>query len=358
MFDKRSSTPPKNGRRVVELSELTTRELVALAQTGDLEAFDPLYRRYAEPVLRNAIVRAGGDRQWGEDLASEVWATALAQIGQWQGRTDDLDADPEDDFRRWLFGITRCLVANTYARRRREVTAAPEGGWESAAPLVMAAEPDSPGRSPVKVELLASLLRAVDELCERQREVVKLALDGLSNAEIAQKTGMTLAQVHSTWTTAQITLRRRLIDPMKHADPAQLRAAARMLPGVQRTVAMLRLDGFRDGEIAQRTGIDYRRVRDAWDRAKDGIRRRLAEAGTVDVDEERAARRAAAAERDRDRLREIALSFPSTQRRVALLRLDGKLWREIDAALGIKHGSAESVWRQLQPKFALALTAA
>jgi len=91
MHVKRNSTLPKNGRSATDLSELSTSELVALAQAGDREAFDPLYRRFADRLLGYVITRTRGDRALAEDITSEVWVRVIAYAESWQDRDGDAD---------------------------------------------------------------------------------------------------------------------------------------------------------------------------------------------------------------------------------------------------------------------------
>lgn len=89
--------------------------LVALAQTGDREAFGQLYDLYVDTVFRYVLVRVG-DRQLAEDLTAETFIRALRRIDgfTWQGR----------DLAAWLVTIARNLVADHVksARFRFEVT--------------------------------------------------------------------------------------------------------------------------------------------------------------------------------------------------------------------------------------------
>jgi RNA polymerase sigma factor (sigma-70 family) len=337
--------PPRT--RVVRWQNLPDADLVALARAGQMDAFDPLYRRYAKRVLANAVRRAEGNQAWAEEIASEVWAAAIEKIGEYQGTRDN---DPES-FLHWLFGITRGQIARSWAVRRHELTFTPAGDWTEIGRPV-GAEPDGDEvDNPVKAQLLDTLVDAVRQLAPRQRKVVTLLLKGLSYDEIADKTGQTAREVRIAWQTAQDTLRRRLADPIQDADPARLRAAVEKLPPLQRDVARLRLDGVRDREVAQRLGIEYTQVRNKWSRAKNALQRLLAEPSQLCVDEQKTACKAAVEQRDRDRLRKAAQCLPDGQRRVALLRLDGLLWREVDAALGISRGSGESIWRQAKKTF-------
>jgi RNA polymerase sigma factor (sigma-70 family) len=262
-------------RLVVEA--LPTPELIALAQSGSCAAFDPLYRRFAGRVLANALRRVNGDRAVAEDIASEVWATALAEIGQWQGQ----DGGTEQDLLRWLFGMTRWRVVRYYAAWAQEQpVAAVQEEWDSLGAPVHTPESSDETDSPAKLAMLARLRAAMEKLCPLQRDVMRLRLEGLSTADIAVKTELTVQQVKSATSRAYAILRRAVGEPIEDiyaADRRRVRAAVELLPEAQREVMSLRLSGLRQMEIAEHLDLPRLKVGNLWWAAEQSLRRRLAE---------------------------------------------------------------------------------
>src|SRR5438874_8008363 len=201
MHVKRSCMLPKSGGSVAESGELSTRDLIALAQSGDREAFDPLYRRFAGRLMGYALVRARGNRPLAEDVTSEVWARIIAYIGSWEDRGGNVD----HSFFGMLCAAVRQRLGQHYAARWREtchgsLTADEEfdgGHLVNVAPIH---DDDNTQDGPGE---LADRLRAVvDGLHLTARQVVQLRLDGLTNAQIAARLDMTGQRVNQVWQQA------------------------------------------------------------------------------------------------------------------------------------------------------------
>jgi len=349
MHVKSSCTLPKNSRSVADLSALSTPELVGLAQAGDLQAFDPLYRRYAGVVLAYASNRlwAYYDRRSGaEEVAATTWAAALEAIGCYQPR-----ASGEDPFRAWLFKIARYRCHNLINKVRGEI---PAGGtcdeeWLTDLPTP-ATHTDTAVYAAVdavaaaaKTDMMAQLYEAIDTLPADQQTVVRMRLDNLDLCHIAHATGWAYTRVMDQWKQAQATLRAWLLDDGQvFADPHAVRAAAMSLPPVQRRVALMRLAGVPTPEVVQATGLPRHSVYAAWHKAQNNLRRIL----TGAVTPKRPVRP------DTDRLRQVAVGLPRMQRQVALMRLDGARERDIVNTTGISRRSASAAWRRACSAFA------
>ena len=91
--------------------------LVMRAKKGEADAFDALYRRYANSVFLYIYVRVR-HRQTAEDLTSHVFLRVLSKIGsfKWQGK----------DFAAWLTTIARNLIIDHYKKvsQRKELAVA------------------------------------------------------------------------------------------------------------------------------------------------------------------------------------------------------------------------------------------
>lgn len=136
-----------------------------------------------------------GDAALAEDMAAEVFARSWAALGRLRA--------PESAVA-WLFRTARNLVADHYRGRRaalpiealppeqHPLTEAPEGG-------VLAAE------------RLADIIRCLEDLNDREREVVGLrCVAGLRHREIAAIVGTTEGNVAKITHRAMGKLRRRL----------------------------------------------------------------------------------------------------------------------------------------------------
>jgi RNA polymerase sigma-70 factor (ECF subfamily) len=334
--------PPRT--RVVRWQELPTADLVALAQAGQMDAFDPLFRRFGGRLVRFVTGRVFGDRMVAEDIASEVWIRVMTYIGRWEDR----GGNAEHAFFGWLCFLARQGVARRHADDGvwREIPASLGDDHTSA--LGMADAPDTAGDdapdSAEHQELLARLAAGVDGLNPTYRQVVRMRLEGLTNEEIAPRVGLSLIQVHKIWPRALVALRRQLSEPIDEVETAQLREVALLLPTVQRQVALLRLDGLANHEVAARVELSLEQARFIWARAKDGMRRLLATPP--------AAAPVAPDTQEQARLREAARLLPAAQARVALMRLDGHCNKDIAQSLGCTSATASIHWRKAQTAFA------
>ena len=140
-----------------EVSGLYTDDLAAL-RAGGAEALDRFYRHHASRVLSWSI-RLAGPNLDPEDIAQEVFATALQRVEKFRG---------DSSVNTWLFGITRNIIAN-HRRRLR---------WRRLIGLSEIPEPVSPnGDAEVAVErmrLRRKVQRALERLPQKQREALVL----------------------------------------------------------------------------------------------------------------------------------------------------------------------------------------
>lgn len=152
-------------------------ELIQRAATGDRFAFEDLYRRYARPVFGLALRRLG-DRGRAEDAVQEAFASVWRSAGSYR---------PEQGpGASWLYGVVR----NAIVDRARSRTDTP------------AEIPEEPAREPGPAEdaerswAAWRVHRALEELDEREREVIALAYwSGLSQTEVADFLGIPLGTV-------------------------------------------------------------------------------------------------------------------------------------------------------------------
>jgi RNA polymerase sigma-70 factor (ECF subfamily) len=169
-------------------------ELLAAYRTGDVAAFEALFRRYQTRLYRH-LVHMLDDRAAAEDVVIETFQRLHVH---------------RDDFRAgglvrpWVYTIARNLARNR-RRRGRLVT------WLSLAGVDH--EPRVPGPEGSRDEVERRVASALAALPERQREACSLRLlVELPLEEIARVTGTSVGTVKSRLYYGQRRLRQLLGD--------------------------------------------------------------------------------------------------------------------------------------------------
>jgi RNA polymerase sigma-70 factor (ECF subfamily) len=166
--------------------------LVERAKTGDVPAFEALYRRTSERVYALCL-RLSGDRDLATDLLQDVFVRAWQRLHTFRG---------ESLFATWLHRLAINVVLQQLRalrrRREREVSASDLDHFERAA------RQSFPGTK-------LDLERAIAKLPERARRVLVLRdVEGYKYAEIARMTGVAVgtvkAQVHRARTLVREAL--------------------------------------------------------------------------------------------------------------------------------------------------------
>ena len=153
---------------VVSTPETTDGALIEQIATGERDAFEELYARFARPVLGLALRRLG-DRGRAEDSVQEVFAAVWRSASSYDRARGPGGA--------WLYTIARNAIVDEQRRRRAPTVADP--------PDVV-----SPDLTPDQ-EAEASwnawrVHRALETLPDHERAVIDLAyFSGLSQSEIA-----------------------------------------------------------------------------------------------------------------------------------------------------------------------------
>ncbi|MGE5140867.1 MAG: bifunctional nuclease domain-containing protein [Rudaea sp.] len=175
-------------------------ELVALARSGDGEAFGELAERY-RPMVRRIASRMVAAEGWAEDLSQETLLQAFLSL-------DRLRDDAR--FVAWLYGIA-LNVCRTWVRSSRHVFSsrvALEGGLE----LPRSADPVDPYEQVESREERGHVLRAIDELSVDNREATLLFyFEGLDLKETAQVLGISVAAVKGRLFKSRHQLRAKLV---------------------------------------------------------------------------------------------------------------------------------------------------
>lgn len=152
-------------------------------------AWEEFFRQEMPAIYRYALSRLGRADD-AEELTADVFAEAWSHVGRL--------VDEGLPARAWLFGIARNLVA----MRRRFLFRQP--------PMFALESVTAEGRAEVPGELL-DLGRAMQDLAPSQAEVINLRfIQGLSLAETAAVTGMSIDAVKGRQARALVELRRRL----------------------------------------------------------------------------------------------------------------------------------------------------
>lgn len=133
--------------------------------------FERLY-----PSLLRYLLRLTGDADVADDLAQETFVRLLRQ------------SIPEDEVRPWLFTVAMNLVrdrARKTDRRQRLLTTAPD----------MVTRPPLPDEDLERSEKVARVRGILDQLAERDRQLLLMREEGFKYEEIAQVIGVAPASV-------------------------------------------------------------------------------------------------------------------------------------------------------------------
>lgn len=180
------------------LSEATPpeQELIEVAERAkgcDPEAFSRLFDIFFERMRRYMYYHTGSVDA-ADELASEVFASALESIGNFEDRGGTIG--------HWLYGIARNLLSEHFRAEGRVV----RGLLEPAALASDPADPESYALDRLDHE---DVYRAVDRLPDEQREVVILRfIEGYRVREVASVMDKTPGAVRALQHRAMASLRR------------------------------------------------------------------------------------------------------------------------------------------------------
>jgi RNA polymerase sigma factor (sigma-70 family) len=166
--------------------------LIRRVATGDQQAFEQLYQRYA-PRLMRYLRRLLWHQDLAEEVLDEVWLIVWQRAAHFDQRAQ---------LSTWIFGIAHYRVLKAWRRTTRQVSSLPES-------LRDEPEQEIPEATLLHQEDLCRVRRALATLPPEQRAVVELTYDqGYSYQEIATITGWPL----NTVKTRLLRARRRLAD--------------------------------------------------------------------------------------------------------------------------------------------------
>ena len=173
-------------------------QLASRASSGDDAAFTTLVTRFQPAVFRWALIFAR-DPDEAEDITQEVFVRTHRQIGNYRS---------DGPLEAWLYRITRRAATQMRRTRRRRGRLALT---PAARPLRDVYTTDPGGR--VDRERAATVIRELfAELPQRQREIFDLVdLQGLSPAEVAERTGLKAVSVRANLFKARKSIRDGLL---------------------------------------------------------------------------------------------------------------------------------------------------
>lgn len=170
--------------------------LISMLVTGDSNAIDMLWDRHARPVYSLAV-RMLGDSGWAEEIVQDVFYRLWSNPGMYDSSRGDL--------RRWLLAVTHHAAVDGL-RGRRGTARAHDNGPHSLEMLPYSGE--TPGTSVWRKLRAENVRAAMLNLPSAQREVIELAyFQGLTQMEIAQRTGQPLGTVKTRLRLGQQKLR-------------------------------------------------------------------------------------------------------------------------------------------------------
>lgn len=182
---------------MLTLEQPTSRDLMAQAQAGNLDAFAEIYTRHRRYVLAIAQQCHPGH---AEDIAQDVFARALRSLHLWHDRGTDPLA--------WLTVITRNICTDrarsAYVQRVDVVDHVPE----------RPAEPEHTDPALLAGHLLArqDLLAALHRISARQREALVLYyLRDLSVAQVAVEMGQSEGRIKNLLHHGRQSMARKLV---------------------------------------------------------------------------------------------------------------------------------------------------
>lgn len=180
---------------------MTDLQLVALAQQGDLPAFEELVKKYQREIYGLAY-RLVLDGEEAKDLAQQAFMQAFVHIRGFRQQAQ---------FRTWLFriAINQCY---SYLKNKKKF-----GDPVDCDEFILVGEDSSPEEDLVAQEEHQRLYAALTRLPAKQRAVITLKLEqGLSYEEISRVLGGTAGAARVNYCQAIKTLKKYLQNEDEH----------------------------------------------------------------------------------------------------------------------------------------------
>ena len=185
------------------LSPATDAELVMLVAHGDALALEELYNRYSGPVfsMSYSLIR---DYSAAEDVTQEVFASLWSRAGRF---------DPERGvFRHWFLHMAHNRIIDEIRKRKRLSLRTADKSPEDAE-LKLVSSGDTANQA-VTAVMFGEATLALQALPEEQRAAVVMAyIEGSTQQEIANRTGVPLGTVKTRLRLGLIKLRQQMAKP-------------------------------------------------------------------------------------------------------------------------------------------------
>jgi RNA polymerase sigma-70 factor (ECF subfamily) len=190
----------EGGVHLVEIVQDVDAEQVALAQGGNLEAFEELVRRHSQLIYRTLAAILGNPAD-AQDAMQDTLLSAFKHLGGFQGRSK---------FSTWLVSIARNSALQRL-RRGKPMESLDEGECGDDGnfrPRQVRAWQDDPEECHSKSEMRQLVERGILALPARYRVVVMLRdIQQLSTDEVAQQLGLSVPAVKTRLLRGRLMLR-------------------------------------------------------------------------------------------------------------------------------------------------------
>lgn len=178
---------------MVDIIELSDKEVLARASQGDKEAFGVLYKRYVGRIHNYVYYRTGNQFD-AEDITARVFFRAMRHIGNYQDRGLPFSA--------WLYRIAHNLVANWHRDNSRKKEIPLDDSFN------VRYKGEHPEGVVVKNEEEENLLLLIRKLPpDRQQLIILKFVEHLPNAEIGLIMGRTEGAIKSLYHRTLLALR-------------------------------------------------------------------------------------------------------------------------------------------------------
>jgi RNA polymerase sigma-70 factor (ECF subfamily) len=194
----------------LDIGSVTDQDLVARLRTGDTAALEVLMERYASRVYRLAHGITGSAAD-AEEVVQDVFLTLFRKIHTFEGRAA---------LGSWIYRVTTnaALIKRRGRHPEREIPLdlpfpafLPDGHRAGDPAFLKADWSQTPEADLLSKETREILHRAIANLPDQYRVVVVLRdVQGLSNEEVAEVVGESVACVKSRLHRARMVLRERL----------------------------------------------------------------------------------------------------------------------------------------------------
>jgi len=185
------------------LNKLSDKELIEGFLAGNADHYVEITERYTEKVF-NLAFRFTRNQEDSEEVLQDVFVTVYNKLEAFEGKAA---------FSSWLYRVT----VNTALMLIRKRKQSPTISVEEVSPQIKETwTGDTSANSDIdyissRHELRAMLEQAVDKLPEEYKSIFLMRdVDGMSNQEVGEILGMSVAAVKSRLHRARLMLRKRL----------------------------------------------------------------------------------------------------------------------------------------------------